>query len=171
MNKIETFLETDKLSVILNLALDDLELVDKDSSYIINMRIWHYQYGLEPCTVCLAGSVLAKTFNVDRTYTADEDTIDPKILKKLYAINYIREGKLSMALHELDLTKEQEAVDEITDIAVTNKDNNDDILFRTSELILGEDWYDFKANEDCDDFNKFIKFYRGVANKLKEVGL
>ena len=33
----------------------------------------------------------------------------------------------TMALHELGLTKEQEAVNEITNIA--NKDNDDDILF------------------------------------------
>ena len=157
---------------MLSLSLDDLELVDKDPNYEINMRIWHKRVkGKKQCVVCLVGSVLAKTFNVDRTYTAHDDTIDPKILKKLYAINYIRQGKLSMALQYLDLTKEQKAVDEITNIAVANKDNDDDILFRTVELILGEDWYDFKDVQDCDNFKDFVTFYRGVANKLKEVGL
>ena len=156
MNKQERFTKTNQLSVILSMALDDFELINKDPNYEINMSTWHYQKGeLELCEVCLAGSLLAKTFK----FPISEDTMD-----KLKAINSIRWGDLVQALHELGLTKEQEAINEITNITKQSK-------FYAVELILGESIYSFDALRDCKDFKDFVTFYRRIASKLNAVGL
>lgn len=49
-----------KPSKLILLALKDLELVEKDERYAVNMHTWHRpKDGI--CQVCLAGSVLAKS--------------------------------------------------------------------------------------------------------------
>jgi hypothetical protein len=53
----------DKPSDLLQLALDDLELCEKDRNYTIDMSEWHTpsQDESEKCAVCIAGAVIAKT--------------------------------------------------------------------------------------------------------------
>lgn len=53
-----------KPSELLNLALNDLELCEKDSKYVINMGTWHLPEE-EDCLVCLAGAVMAKSLDCD----------------------------------------------------------------------------------------------------------
>ena len=171
MNKEETFTKTNKLSVLLSLALDDFELANNDPNYKINMDFWHCKEDeLEPCTVCLAGSVLAKTFEFDIENIYNDDlgkVVKPEILKKIHAIDSIREGDLLTALWNLNLNEEEKAVEEILNIA------NDDINFLicSVELILGESMESFEAVQDCKDFKYFVTFYRRLASKLKEVEL
>ena len=160
---------------MLSLSLDDFELANKDPNYEINMRIWHTREdGHAQCEVCLAGSVLAKTFNVDRTYTADDDTLNglltQDIMNKLHAIDCMRKGDLLTALWNLNLNEEYEVVKEINRIAYC-EDSIFNEHFTAFELILGESNDDFYYNRSCHNFKDFVTFYRGVANKLKEVEL
>ena len=89
------------------MALDDLELVDNDPNYKINMDFWHAkQKGNTHCEVCLAGSLLAKTFGFDVESVGNwdiENLVKSEIMCRLYAINAIRKGKLSMALWYLKI--------------------------------------------------------------------
>ena len=157
MTKKEIFLKTNKLSELLNLALDDLELVENDDDYAINMKTWHYQdKESDPCEVCLAGSVLAKTFNVSKTYNfnSSDVSIGQETMPKLYAIDCIREGDLKTALWYLNIGKAKE----------------DRILFDDTRTVLGET-KNFKVIKRCRNSVKFITFYRGIASKLNMVGL
>ena len=52
-------------SLLIAVALDDLELVIQDPRYSIGMGDWHNPNTLDgTCMVCLAGAVMAKTFDV-----------------------------------------------------------------------------------------------------------
>ena len=172
MNKQQTFSKTNKLSGLLNLALDDLELVNKDKKYKINMNYWQKKQKGKQCEVCLAGSVLAKTFNVPKISLDDlEGEVKEETMNKLWAIDSIREGDLVQALHHLNRilrhTEEEEVIYKLCSSICD--DNN--FPFMSVELILGEDYRDFEVLRDCKDYIKFVTFYRGVASKLNMVGL
>ena len=179
MNKQETFLKTNKLSVLLNLALNDLELINKDPNYIINMEYWQKETKGKPCEVCLAGSVLAKTFKVPRVdiawlenvtgskETSDKLGIGEHLINKLKAIDYIRSGDLIMALLHLGHTEEEEAVDSIED----EVNYCTDFKVKAVDIFLGEDWDDFRDFKDCINLKSFTRFYRRVVRKLNMVGL
>jgi hypothetical protein len=51
----------EKLSDLIELALGDLEKVEKDERYRVDMEAWHTPLNGK-CRVCLAGSVIAQTF-------------------------------------------------------------------------------------------------------------
>lgn len=54
----------DKPSELIRLALKDLELVEKDDHYVVDMDTWHeYIRFKSKCSVCLAGSVMAKSLD------------------------------------------------------------------------------------------------------------
>lgn len=54
----------DKLSDCLELALADLAKVERHKSkYVVNMGRWH-EHDDGKCSVCLAGSLLAKTMKI-----------------------------------------------------------------------------------------------------------
>ena len=171
INKTETFLKTNKLSVLLSLALDDLESVEKDPNYGIDMGNWHRKEKGQ-CYVCLAGSLLAKTFKYPKIHIdCLEDEMSSieitEIAGKLQAIDCIRIGELKSALQHLGHTKEEEAIYEI-EYEVNCCTN---LQIRAVDIFLGEEWRDFEYFKDCYNFDKFVTFYRRVANKLNEVGL
>lgn len=58
-------------SALIRLAVKDLEACQHDKRYHINMRTWHCaeELGLEVCTVCLAGSVLAQECHVSAAHS------------------------------------------------------------------------------------------------------
>jgi hypothetical protein len=87
----------DKLSDLIELALKDLELVEKDPRYRVDMSQWHY--GAEKvCVVCLAGAVIAKTLGAPRnkTYTPGKCSSDNRV--KLRALDMVRCGYLNDAV-------------------------------------------------------------------------
>lgn len=88
----------DTLSGLILVALDDLERVEKDPRYVVEMREWHKptQHG---CQVCLAGAVMTRSLHPDQSYpdfTFDE--FDEKTRDKFSAINMVREGMFASAL-------------------------------------------------------------------------
>ena len=58
----------EKLSDCIDVALKDLELVVGDPRYIVDFEKWHVpdstQFNTQ-CTVCFAGSVMAKSLGID----------------------------------------------------------------------------------------------------------
>ena len=86
-------------SELLALALSDLELVEKDDKYVINMGFWHtinhnkyIEEETPRCAVCMAGSVLAKTLNLDFTVNYDPAARAEAWECEVYAINSFRQG-------------------------------------------------------------------------------
>lgn len=94
----------DKLSDLILVALDDLEKVENDPRYDINMGWWH-RPGVynQKCLVCLAGSVMAKSLGTSPERTRYPNDFDDKTEAKLDALNWARVGDVDYALHHLDV--------------------------------------------------------------------
>lgn len=97
-----------KLSKLLTVAMIDLELVEQDSRYKIDMGEWHTPSGSK-CEVCFAGSVMAQTLKIPEWVYVDSpdelparsDTNNVSLKLKLEAINSLRSGDLIAAFEYL----------------------------------------------------------------------
>lgn len=94
-----------KPSALIRVAIQDLELCEKDPRYEINMSTWHTpSNGL--CFVCLAGATMSKTLEVapDRYYATQSDAFVANE-KQLLALNEFRTGEVNVALRLLKLER------------------------------------------------------------------
>lgn len=87
----------DKPSELCRVALADLAKCRQDPRYIIDMMQWHEPYDEDHCVVCLAGSVMAQTFNVpiDEECRPNQFGVDRR---KLHALDEFREGLIAFGL-------------------------------------------------------------------------
>ena len=98
-----------KPSVLLKLALKDLESCRSSPDYVIDMDIWHYSDG-ETCNVCLAGAVMSQTLGLE---PAESLSIGPwstggltdNVRNRLLALNHFRCGNLLSGLNKLSCKK------------------------------------------------------------------
>lgn len=92
----------DTLSELLSVALDDLEATERDPRYVIDMDDWHCPEAGK-CAVCLAGAVMAKTFDADpeRYLVPGEVTGDDS--RELRALDALRGGYVQDAANLLGL--------------------------------------------------------------------
>lgn len=88
-----------KPSELIRVALADLRECEDDPNYDIHMSSWHtFNNVTAKCQVCLAGAVMAKTFEVPLRKAMGPD--DPEfnsgqqVAFKLFALDQIREGKI-----------------------------------------------------------------------------
>ena len=51
---------------LIELAINDVRKCKADPKYTINMNIWHEPIHKDKCAVCMAGSIIAKTFKANR---------------------------------------------------------------------------------------------------------
>lgn len=87
-----------KLSELIRVALADLESVEGDPRYLVDMQRWHHpDFKKNTCQVCLAGSVMAKTLGA----TIDQFKTYGDYFQghKLIALDFVRSGHLHDALH------------------------------------------------------------------------
>lgn len=94
------------LHELLALACDDFEKVLADPKYRVNMSRWHMpsQSG-KTCSVCLAGSVLAKSAGWDASASYELTPSDYELGARLAALNSLRYGNVLSAyryLHRVD---------------------------------------------------------------------
>lgn len=87
-------------SALIELALADLEKVEADPRYQVDMCTWHQPAG-EACLVCFAGSVLAKTVGLPIDADSDEFTIP----LWAQALNEFRVGNVFTGLRYLGITE------------------------------------------------------------------
>lgn len=91
----------DKPSELLLLALADLEAVERDPRYRVNMATWLERVD-GVCYVCFAGAVMAQTCGVGDSITPRdgdiEDVFGKKVGRKLRALDYFRLGWVDEAL-------------------------------------------------------------------------
>ena len=94
------------MSELLRLALSDLDKVERDGDYDVYMGNWHMKSTSErKCYVCLAGSILAKSFEhpKDKEFRFHYRTRNQKALSSLMeSVNYMRIGALYHAFDRLD---------------------------------------------------------------------
>lgn len=96
------------LHELLALAIGDFEKVLEDDRYAINMSSWHAPGpdGDDRCHVCLAGSVLAKTFQLGLDVDADtfETRVwsDERLSDRLHALDDLRLGDIRRAYYSLN---------------------------------------------------------------------
>ena len=96
----------EKLSDCIDVALKDLELVVGDPRYIVDFEEWHVPGGAQfntQCTVCFAGSVMAKSLGIDPAKDMVPSDFGSHSQMRLRAIDDIRHGRLSAALDNLEI--------------------------------------------------------------------
>ena len=152
----------DTLHETLRLAIKDLELVEQDGDYIVDMSQWH-----EPdpkirdgnmqwdCKVCLAGSIMAKTFEIDPSLSLSSGSFPSHISGKLLAIDSIRKGSISEALFFFYGADEY--------IRIEHRDNKAILRRLNASTRLP---HDYEHNK-----NKFKKDVLAIADKLEEYNL
>lgn len=93
-----------KLSALLRLALEDLNMVEQSPKYDVDMGEWHRpvvrQYGdnvppLHTCIVCLAGAVMTRALNEEEQY--DPQEFDDDTVSKFDALDFLRHGHIEAA--------------------------------------------------------------------------
>lgn len=85
----------DKLSDLLDVAMRELERVEADPAYRVDMSRWHNPVsGL--CSVCLAGAVLTRALSPDEIFNFSEENAE--MTKKIVAIDFARSGSVGTAL-------------------------------------------------------------------------
>lgn len=141
------------LSGLIEVALKDLSAVERmKSKYVVNMGTWHAYaddtYG--KCSVCLAGSVMAKTLKCAPEQSLAPYDLGSPVNKKLQVINELREGNV---LSAFKLLKGIENIDGFTFEAVTGVEAYQEII---------------EYEDDPQDFKNQM---RKLAKNLKKVGL
>lgn len=99
MSKRKTKQLPDKLSDLLDLAVTDSEECSRMKSYRLNMELWHQPNG--KCSVCMAGSVMARTLGAGRRTYAEPRSFGDENAPKLLAINDLRNGYVANAYFRL----------------------------------------------------------------------
>lgn len=87
-----------KLSDLLMLALTDLEQVENDPRYKVSMLHWHEPNG--KCSVCLAGSVMARTLRAPLAEPLAPSDFGSNA-QKLRALDDVRTGRIRFALFQI----------------------------------------------------------------------
>lgn len=97
-----------KPSKLIELALRDLISVENTKGYKVDMDKLHRPNG--HCKVCLAGSILAKTFKVEKNKDIwmfedlqNEEICNDTDYKKLNSLDEYRSGAFDMAEDEIDI--------------------------------------------------------------------
>ncbi len=94
----------EKASDLIRDALADLKLCEASDDYVINMGHWHEPNNQGQCMVCLAGSVLAQTFESDKNMplvSAPGGEFSEFNETRIYALNAFREGSVYWGLYHM----------------------------------------------------------------------
>lgn len=96
-----TKLNTEKLSVAIRQAVEDLEWCESQpQTYQIKMDFWHEPYP-DGCAVCLAGSVIAHRIGIPPDLSRVPESFSPDVHRMLIAIDMVRQDDVSNALDVL----------------------------------------------------------------------
>jgi len=118
-----------KLSDCIDVALKDLDAA-KALGFKVNMGNWYRNEG-KTCTVCLAGAVIAREFDLDAgedagpyTLYFTDNLITNHDYQRLHALNLVREGYVEEALDRMELGFK--SLPPISNISITgNKDTKE----------------------------------------------
>ena len=99
------------LSGLLAVAIDDARQLDRDGYRPASFR-WHCPVEEGPCEVCLAGSVIARTYRSSRSLAVLPSMFSFAIYRKLYALDDMRQGNWLSAYLTLYETPAPPAIEE-----------------------------------------------------------
>jgi len=91
-----------KPSELIRVAVADLEAVEKDERYRVDMGVWHVRSdeSMEgPCFVCLAGAVMAKSLGAVHGNNLIPIDFGADLAHSLMALNSFRMGFIDEGLH------------------------------------------------------------------------
>ena len=143
----EEFKQINKLHVLAQVAVDDMESCFHKEHYAFNSLAWHYEsYGR--CKICLAGAVMAQTMLVPHRQRADPSHHGDASRIRLYAINSIREGNYINAYEWLRFGR------------VVWGGKTKSSIRRLLAKVYVSDHRDFKSKEQCQ------KFIDDMKNKI-----
>lgn len=91
----------DKLSALTRVALKDLEKIEQDQRYVVDMSEWHWMDKSGECHVCFAGVVMAGTLTSSLYDSLTPVSFDEDTRKKLLALDEMRSGYVQNAVHTL----------------------------------------------------------------------
>lgn len=97
----------DKPSALIIMALEDLEKVEKDPRYVVDMdHLWHgpvYENLADNaiCSVCLAGAVMSAGMGTGSNDFCSPENFNEEIGFKLMTINELRKGAVASAFRML----------------------------------------------------------------------
>jgi len=114
LHELETYQDTlpSVPSALIRLALSDLKKVEADKRYVVYMDHWHSILSNDrPCTVCLAGSVIAKTIGLDISEIIEpgsnlEEFMVMSLVYKLKALDCFRIGRVLRGLVIMNIPSE-----------------------------------------------------------------
>ena len=99
----------DKPGDLIKVALDNLNKVEKDPMYEVNMRdSWHRPFEtdtVQKCSVCFSGEVMAKTMNLSRKNEIMPNNFHYKLERKIRALDSFRKGNVEYGLLCLNFRK------------------------------------------------------------------
>jgi len=81
------------LAELLKVAVADLEMINKNPKYILDVDLWHHPIDSKKgdvCAVCIAGAVLAGTLEVNNHKCMDPYSFESKTCKLLLALDHLR---------------------------------------------------------------------------------
>lgn len=93
----------DKPSELILVAIDDLVKCEEDPNYSIFMYDWHAPIFKEPCYVCLAGSVMAKSLGADVKESLVPSSFDHDTSNKLIALDNFRVGNVQGGMQLMNI--------------------------------------------------------------------
>lgn len=140
----------DKLSDLIELAIKDLKAAMNDPYYIIDMCEWHSSLeGI--CSVCFAGSVMAKTLKKSRFHDLFPHHFPREWQAAFDALDEVRDYDLKHSCEHIGLKISDDQIIKIKD-AVTSEVKEWGIPFK-------------------EESNLFIKSMHIIAAELRKIGL
>lgn len=95
-SSINTVLLPDTMAELLATAIADARSLDP-AAYHPYSSVWHAPDDNGPCRICLAGSLLAGTFQAPLNQSLSPYVVDESDSRKLVSINYMRTGHWVLA--------------------------------------------------------------------------
>lgn len=112
-----------KMSDLIEVALEDLTKVEADQRYRVRMNDWHVppHSGETRCAVCFAGAVMAKSLDAAIASESFPDDYEEDTGRKLSALDQVRVGWVSEALRIMhEDADEYHAHEELNDFRVVS---------------------------------------------------
>lgn len=135
-NEIKVPVLPDLPSALIRVAVRDLEAVEQDERYIVDMETWHDPSNVpDVCSVCLAGAVIARAGNspMHNISPFNFESIDVRF--KLCALDSFRSGDIAVGVAYMYMPGRNTM---IKDRDITEYDL-DPARFKREMLVLADD--------------------------------
>lgn len=116
-----------KASEMLEIALHDLEVIEKLPGYRIDMSTWHEAPSKrnskleDKCSVCFAGSVMAISLKTKKNETCQPENFGPVLARQLRALDDFRCGDVYDGLCRLYGYMADELMDQYSHLKASKK--------------------------------------------------